>query len=710
MGLHHKKIALIGNPNCGKTTVFNALTGENQSVGNWAGVTVEKKSGFFEINDTKIEVVDLPGVYSLSVISSASLDERITRDFLLFEKPDLIVNVVDASNLERNLYMTLQLAEMHIPVILAMNMMDTAKKRNIDIDLLALGKELNMPVIPVIASKNKGIEQLKEQIARFDKTPAFCDVPYAPAIEQAVIKLSPFLQERVLKNGWNERWLAVHLLDGDTDNRLTGSRDTKLFVQKVQAEIQEQTNEDADTLIADSRYHLIGEIAKKVLTRSDRISETLSEVFDRVALGKWTGIPFFLLIMYLMFVWTITLGDMLIEPIAVLTEKYFVEEFALLLEKTGCPEMLTVILTKGAGQGISTVATFIPPIAFLFIFLTALEDSGYMARAAFVTDRLMRALGLPGTAFVPMIIAFGCTVPAIMSTRTLGSYRDRLMTLVMTPFMSCGARMPVYALFATAFFGAAGSNIVFALYLTGILTAVATGLLMKHTLLDGKPVPLILELPPYHVPTLRNVAYRTWDKLHGFIVRAGSLIIPLVVVLNVLTAVDFKGNFGNVAPDSSVLAVIGKQMTPLLEPMGISENNWPATVGLMSGVMAKEAIIGTLDSLYGAITDTADAAERLILFFDGKTGAFSYLLFVLLYMPCLAALGTVFKEFGTRWTLFTAFWTTGQAYCIATLFYQTATFSQNEAYAIKWIAIILSLEFATFILLKFLVRKKEAAS
>lgn len=708
MELHHKKIALIGNPNCGKTTVFNALTGENQSVGNWAGVTVEKKSGFFEVNGTRVEVVDLPGVYSLSVISSASLDERITRDFLLFDKPDLVVNIVDASNLERNLYMTLQLAEMNIPVILVMNMMDTAKKRHMEIDLLALSQELRMPVIPVVAAKNKGIKTLKEQIALQGAAPAQADIPYAPAIESAVSKLIPFLEERSLRNGWNVRWLAVHLLDGDTDNRLTGSRDTRDYVQKMQEEVRETAHEDADTLIADSRYHLIGEIAKKVLTRSDRLSETLSEVFDRVALGKWTGIPFFLLVMYLMFVWTISLGDLLIDPIGEWTEKYFVDEFAVLLERLGSPEMLTVLLTKGAGQGVSTVATFIPPIAFLFIFLTALEDSGYMARAAFVTDRLMRALGLPGTAFVPMIIAFGCTVPAIMSTRTLTSYRDRLMTLVMTPFMSCGARMPVYALFAGAFFGAAGSNIVFALYLTGILTAIATGLLMKHTILRGEPVPLILELPPYHVPTLRNVAYRTWDKLHGFIVRAGSLIIPLVVVLNVLNSVDFAGNFGNVPPESSVLANVGKQVTPLLKPTGITPNNWPATVGLMTGVMAKEAVIGTLDSVYGALSDSADSAQRLVSFFDGKTGAFAYLLFVLLYMPCLAALGTIFKEFGAKWTAFTALWTTGQAYCISTLFYQIATFSRHPSYSAKCVIAVLTLELTVCLLLKFIGNKREA--
>ena len=690
MPLHHKKIALIGNPNCGKTTVFNALTGENQSVGNWAGVTVEKKSGFFKYGDTRVEIVDLPGVYSLSVISSASLDERVSRDFLLFEKPELVVNIVDASNLERNLYMTLQLLEMGLPVILVMNMMDTAKKQHIDIDLLGLSHELNIPVLPVVASKNKGLAALKEQIVRFESTADKpFEIAYAPVIERALMKLKPALESRALDNGWNFRWLGVHLLDGDWDNRLIGSRDNKNFVQKVQAEISAESGEDADTLIADARYHRIGLISKKILKRSNRVSASLSEAFDRIVLGKWTGIPFFLLVMYLMFVWTISLGDLFIGPISDLSEKYLIAAFGDFLKGAGCPQPLIVLLTNGVGQGVGTVATFVPPIALLFVFLTALEDSGYMARAAFVMDRLMRTLGLPGTAFVPMIVAFGCTVPAIMSTRTLSSHRDRLMTLAMTPFMSCGARLPVYALFAAAFFGAAGSGVVFALYLTGILTAVGTGLLMKSTILKGETAPLILELPPYHVPTLRNVICRTWDKLHGFIVRAGRLIVPLVVVLNFLNAVDFKGNFGDVPPENSVLAVVGKQITPVLQPMGVSQENWPATVGLLTGIMAKEAIIGTLDSIYASFAEGTVAADRLTTFFDGKIGAFSYLLFVLLYMPCLAALSAVFKEFGIRWTLFTACWTTGQAFCLSTLFYQTATFARHPSYAAANIVVVL---------------------
>ncbi|MBO4520426.1 MAG: Fe(2+) transporter permease subunit FeoB [Alphaproteobacteria bacterium] len=688
-----KTVALIGNPNCGKTTIFNALTGAHQYVGNWPGVTVEKKSGFFEKDGKKIEVVDLPGVYSLSVISATSEDEKIARDYLLFDKPDCVVNILDASNLERNLYMTVQLFEMHLPVILVLNMMDTARAAKIKIDVEALARLFNVPVIPMIASKTEGIKELKEQILQ-PVPPVNKDfrIPYAPAVEAAVEQFLPVVAPTAEKNGWSDRWLAVHLLDGDADSRVSGSSESAEKADSLRRFFEEKEQEEPDTLIADGRYGFITNIAGQIISRSDRLARNITERLDRIALGKYTGIPVFLLMMYLMFLWTISLGNVLIEPIADFGDEYLVDGFGALLTRLNAPKVLNIFLSAGVGRGIATVITFIPPIGFLFLFLSALEDSGYMSRGAFVMDRLMRGLGLPGTAFVPMIVAFGCTVPAVMGTRILSSRRDRLVTLMMTPFMSCGARLPVYALFATAFFSDYGTEIVFGLYSIGIIIAVLTGVVFKKTLFEGKPVPLILEMPPYHIPTIRNMAIRTWDRLHGFIVRAGVLIVPLVVVLNLMNSVDFKGNYIPETPQHSVLSSIGKSVTPVFEPMGISEQNWPATVGLFTGVMAKEALIGTLDALYAGIAAGESSTQRLAVFFDGRIGAFAYLLFILLYTPCLSALGAIAKEFGLKWAGVVALWTTMQAYLISTLFYQTAVMSRHVSYSVFWIAGILLAE------------------
>ena len=707
----HKTVALIGNPNCGKTTIFNALTGSHQYVGNWPGVTVEKKSGFFEQDGKTVEVVDLPGVYSLSVVSSASEDEKITRDYLLFQRPDCVVNILDASNLERNLYMTVQLFEMHLPVILVLNMMDTAAAAKIKIDVLALAHVFNVPVIPMVASKVKGIQELKRQIVHFSsRVNEHFVVPYSSHIESTLGEMLPFVTQTADQYGWSNRWLAIHLLDGDVDPRLFGSPENKAEIEKIRDAFPLKYAEDADTMIADGRYGFITEISRKLITRSDRFSKTVTEMIDRVALGKYTGMPLFFLMMYLMFLWTISLGNLLIDPIAEFGDAYLVAGFSSLLNSLGVPQWLNVFLSEGVGRGVSTVATFVPPIGFLFLFLSALEDSGYMARGAFVMDKLMRGFNLPGTAFVPMIVAFGCTVPAVMGTRILSSKRDRLVTLMMTPFMSCGARLPVYALFAAAFFPENGGNIVFMLYLTGIVIAVCSGLIMKSTVLKGKPVPLILEMPPYHLPTLKNILLRTWDRLKGFIIRAGTVIIPLVVVLNVLNTVDFHGRYIPDTPENSVLSSIGKAVVPVFKPLGITQENWPAAVGLMSGVMAKEAVIGSLDALYGTLSNATDAATRLTEFFDGKIGAFAYLLFVLTYMPCLAAMGAVFKEFGWKWVGFTALWTTGQAFALSTLFYQSATINRHPETSLCMIAAVLCLEVVAYAGLYFFGKRRRRDS
>lgn len=686
-------IALAGNPNCGKTTLFNALTGARHHVGNWPGVTVEKKSGKYTHGGRAVEVIDLPGTYSLDV-HQVSLDERIAHDFIVGGTADLIVNIVDASNLERNLYLTTQIAAMGVPMLVVLNMMDVAQAKSRPVDARALSEQLGCPVVPVVAAKGEGIAALKTALHE-----ASANKPHASLVAPA------------------PGTMAV----------------------------------DADIAAATERYALASRIASAVIQGAGAASHPLTERIDRIALNRWLGIPVYLLLMYLMFMFTINLGGAFIDFFDQAAGALFVDGFGELLAWMGSPEWLNVLFAKGIGGGIQTVATFIPVIGFLYLFLSVLEDSGYMARAAFVMDRLMRAIGLPGKSFVPLIVGFGCNVPAIMATRTLEKRRDRLMTIAMAPFMSCGARLPVYVLFAAAFFPNNAQNVVFSLYLIGILAAIGTGLILKHSLLKGKPTPYVMELPPYHVPTLRGIFTHSWNRLKGFIVGAGSIIVPMVLVLNFLNAIGTDGSFGNEDSDKSVLAEVGRTITPAFTPFGLTEENWPAAVGIFTGVLAKEAVVGTLDAAYtalaesdaaaagetpgeeevfslggalaaavatipenlgealqrwadplgiavGDLSDQATVAEEqevstgtfgaMAARFDGAAGAFAYLLFILLYFPCTAAIAAVYQESGARWTLFVASWTTGLAYGMATLWYQIANFARDPLTASIWVCIV----------------------
>ena len=747
MTVKNKTIAITGNPNCGKTTLFNLLTGTRQKVGNWPGVTVDKKTGSFEHKDTKIEVVDLPGTYSLGVASAASIDERIARSYVLSRKADIVINIVDASNLERNLYLTTQLIEMKVPFILALNMMDVAENRNIRIDIKELQKKLGCPVISMTARNNIGIEELKNAIIVKDIEKPDAKVAYTSEIETAVKVLEPAIERVHFHSDYklDSRWLALQMLEGDMEARELLKKDDSDHLLTEQIEVFEKNLcKDPDTLIAESRYGFIQNICNLAITRKSGFSRTFSDKIDSVILNSFFGIPIFLMFMYLMFMWTINIGGSFIDFFDIFASTIFVEGFGCLLDSMGTPEYMKVVFAGGVGGGIQTVATFIPVIGFLFLFLSFLEDSGYMSRAAFVMDRFMRKIGLPGKAFIPMIVGFGCTVPAIMATRTLGKQRDRLITMFMAPFMSCGAKMPVYALFVAAFFPESGQNLVFGLYLIGIVMAILTGLILKNTLFIGDPSPMIMELPPYHLPTFRNVFLHTWERLKSFIFQAGKIIIPIVVILNFANSVGTDGSFGNEDSNKSVLASIGRSIVPVFEPMGITDENWPATVGIFTGVFAKEAVVGTLNALYanvakddgaapqaeaefnfmdglasafatipenlGGVTDSladpmglgvgdsAEAAESLevsnttfgamVARFDGKAGAFAYLLFILLYFPCLAAIAAVFNEAGLLWAVFVGSWTTGLAYMTSVTFYQAATYAKHPESSMIWIGAI----------------------
>lgn len=739
-------IALVGNPNCGKTTVFNALTGSRQRVGNWPGVTVEKKTGEYRHEGQEVTVVDLPGTYSLDVVDQAvSLDEKVARDFVHAGSADLVVNIVDAANLERNLYLTIQLAEMRLPLLVVLNMVDVAQARGLRIDVDALAHRLGCPVVPLVATDARHLPALRAAIAQAaaERRRSGIEVPYARNVEEAIAALMPQIDAAAA--GCTARWLAVRLLEGDDFAR--HSAPAALAAQA--GALSAQLGDDLDIAMADARYSLANDIAHHTLRSEGQASAHITDRIDRVVLNRMLGIPIFLATMYLLFMFTINIGGAFIDFFDQLAGALFVDGVNELLVGLGAPEWLNVLLAGGIGGGIQTVATFIPVIGFLYLFLSILEDSGYMARAAFVMDRFMRWVGLPGKSFVPLIVGFGCNVPAIMATRTLEHRRDRLMTIAMAPFMSCGARLPVYVLFGAAFFPQGAQNVVFALYLIGIAAAVATGLTLKHTLLKGEATPFIMELPPYHLPSVRGVLLHTWDRLKSFIVRAGRVIVPMVLVLNFLNAVGTDGSYGNENSDKSVLAEIGRNMAPVFAPLGLNADNWPATVGIFTGVLAKEAVVGTLDATYSALAaqdagqsseDTAfdlgaavidafatipvnlaealgawadplgidvgelndptavaeeqevstDTFGAMAARFDGSAGAFAYLLFILLYMPCTAATAAVYQESGVRWTIFVATWTTGLAYGLATLYYQAATFARDPVQALGWIAGVLA--------------------
>jgi len=743
-------IGVVGNPNCGKTTLFNALTGAHQRVGNWPGVTVERKTGHYRFADVGFDLVDLPGTYSLDVLGAGtdqdvSLDERIARDFVHAREADLILNILDAGSLERNLYLSTQLIEMGRPLVLALNMIDAARDRGLRIDVAGLALRLGCPVVAVSAASGEGIDDLKRVLLQAAEAPptATIEVIYGNLLESAIRVLLPRVEPIARAAGDPPRWIASRLLEGDDlAQALVGDRVSR---EEVRALLADQAD-DVDILLADARYGLAHALTQASLVHTGQASRDRSEAIDRVMLNRVLGIPIFLAVMYLMFMFTINIGGAFIDFFDQAAGTLFVDGTAWVLASLGASDWVRLLLADGIGGGVQVVATFIPIIAFLYIFLSVLEDSGYMARAAFVMDRFMRAIGLPGKSFVPLLVGFGCNVPAIMATRTLENPRDRILTMLMAPFMSCGARLPIYVLFAAAFFPTGGQNVVFALYLIGISVAVLTGYILKYTLLQGESSPFVMELPPYHLPTVKGVLIRTWERTHGFVVGAGQVIVPMVLALTVLGSIGTDGSLRHQSVDGSVLAALGRTLTPAFAPLGLTADNWPATVGIFTGVLAKEAVVGTLDAAYSALAvadagaaapppppfsliggwtaalatiptnlgvalgswadplglKVGDLSDReavaaaqavaagtfgaMAARFDGAAGAFAYLLFILLYFPCVATTAAIWRESGTGWTLFAVAWTTGLGYFIATVFYQTAIFARDPASSAAWIA------------------------
>ncbi|HAT12637.1 MAG TPA: ferrous iron transporter B [Microcoleaceae bacterium UBA11344] len=736
-------IGLVGNPNCGKTTLFNALTGANQRVGNWPGVTVERKEGKYTHDGLAITIVDLPGVYSLDAEDGdTGLDELVARDYLLSGEADVIINIVDASNLERNLYLNTQILEMRVPTILALNMMDVAKERDFRINVSKLAERLGCTVVPMSASSNDGVPLLRDAINRALAKPIVPSayVAYPAAIEDAIAQLIPHIEKHSPNRTVDARWTALKLLEyqDEVAPELANTELEKIVVPH-RRRVHETLDDDLDIIIADSRYTFIRNLTQGVAECSREVKTNVSDKIDQIVLNRFLGIPVFLAVMYLMFTISINIGGVFIDFFDILFGTIFVDGFGKILASISTPGWLIGLLANGAGGGVQTTATFIPQIGMMFLCLSVLEDSGYMARAAFVMDRLMRFVGLPGKSFVPMMVGFGCNIPGIMATRTLENKRDRMMTIMMNPFMSCSARLAVYALFCGAFFQVGGQNMVLGLYLIGILAAVLTGLILKNTLLQGEAAPFVMELPPYHIPKLKGVLLRTWDRLKAFIKKAGIAIVIMVLILGTMSSVGTDGSFGKQDSKDSILSAVGRTVTPVFTPMGITQENWPATVGLLTGVFAKEVMVGTLDSLYTQLADEQKAAgaepekeeefsfwgnigkayfsipENLAklpgqLFdplglnsanitdqkqaeeaqgisgstygqmsrrFGSNAAAFAYLLFVLLYFPCVSATAALYRETNLGWTIFAGSWTTGIAYFTAVGYYQIATFSEH---------------------------------
>lgn len=761
-------ISLIGNPNCGKTTVFNALTGSRQRVGNWPGVTVDKKTGNFSYDGHDIEVVDLPGIYSVTPTSVSGEDEVVARNYLLSGEAQVVVNIIDASNLERNLYLTSQLIEMGVPVLVVVNMLDIAKQHKIKLDLKALENQLGCPVVGLIANRNKGVDELKKALVSFLDKPVMTKVSvhYNEVIEKAVAEISA-----KLSLGEKSRWFAVQLLEHTPGIESLFEEEKLKDVLKIVEETDKHFEGNTDIEITNARYQLVSDIAEKVIVREGSVGATLTDRIDRIILNRWMGLPIFLLIMYVTFLFTQNFGAVFIDFFDILVGGIFVEGLGQLLASWGTPEWLTVFLSNGIGGGLQTISTFIPVVFFMFLFLAILEESGYMARAAFVMDRLMRALGLPGKAFVPLLVGFGCNVPAIMATRTMDRASDRIITVMMTPFMSCGARLPVYVLFATAFWPTNGQNLVFGLYLIGIAAAILTGYLLKRTALPGAAGAFVMEMPPYHIPTLKGVMIRTWDRVRTFMFRAGKVIVVIVACLAFLNSMGTDGTFGNEDSEKSVLSEIGKTIVPVFKPMGIQEENWPAAVGVFTGIFAKEAVVGTLNSLYdtlsvdqaqeaaaaaeepegessfslsdtfseavgtigenfaglagafsdplgisvGDLSDEAAAAEEqgvslgtidtIKTLFGSTSGVFAYLLMVLLYVPCVAAVAAIYREVGTKWTIFACAWTLALGYSAATIFYRVANFAAAPVYSIVCIVIALAILYGMYCWMKSMAKK-----
>lgn len=670
------RFALVGNPNCGKTTLFNEITGSTQYVGNWPGVTIEKKEGKARKFTEDIRIIDLPGIYSLSPYS---MEEIVARDYIMDEKPDVVINIVDATNIERNLYLTTQLLELGIPVVVALNMMDAVEAKGDQIQVAGIEKLLGVPVIPTSASKGRGIKEVMEKALQVAQTAAANAAAesislYDGAIEESIREIEKKIVPQLTKKTYDPKWTALKLLEGDerVKEKLNVPVTLLKEVEAYRLRLEEKADDDIETIIADCRYKFITRVVEKTVKKKARSTElSISDKIDKVVTNRILAIPLFLGVMFAVFSITFgAAGSFLVDGLDSLINESFSGLVTGWLEAAGAAEWLNALVVGGIIGGMGSMLVFIPQIMILFFFLSLLEDSGYMARAAFVMDRLLRKLGLSGKSFIPMLMGFGCSVPAVMSARTLEDEKDRRLTILLTPFMSCGARLPIYALYTAAFFSGNQSVVIFSIYLLGIVIAVLSGILFKKTILKGEAAPFVMELPPYRIPTFKGLMIHMWDRVKGFVKKAGTIIFAAAVVIWFLQSFDFSFQMVEDSADS-ILAAIGKLIAPIFVPLGFGD--WKTAVSLLTGFVAKESVVATMGVLHGiaeAGEESVELATVLQASFTPLT-AYAFMAFSLLYVPCMAAFATIKREMNSwKWTLFSAGYTTGVAWLVAFLIFQ----------------------------------------
>lgn len=641
------KFALVGNPNCGKTTLFNYLTGSSQYVGNWPGVTVEKKEGTSKMGGENLTIVDLPGIYSMSPYTA---EEIVSRNYIIEEKPDLIINIVDATNLERNLYLTSQLLELGRPVIIALNMVDMLKSRGDEINVKLLQEKLGVHVIPITASKGDGVMELMHRAHKYAEEKRMPNpLNFYDGDAKVIIEtIEDLIREKCAERQYPLKWAAVNLFQGDhiTQNDLALNSDIMSKIEELRAVIPVSESIDHDIIVADSRYKWSCDVCAQTVKRgTDPMAPTVSDKIDGIVTNKYTAIPFFALVMFLIFYITFgSLGSKLSDITANFIDGTLIPAVSVMLERAGASDWAISLVCNGALAGVGAVLAFLPQITVLFFFLSILEDSGYMSRAAFIMDKLLRKVGLSGKSFVPMLMGFGCTVPAVMCTRTIENEKDKRATILITPFMSCSAKMPVYAMIIAAFFPYNGGIVILGIYALGLIVAALSALVFNKTILKGEAASFVMELPPYRLPTLRGLWIHIWERLKDYISKAGSVILGATIVVWFLQNFTFDLTM-TTDSSKSILARIGMIIAPIFKPCGFG--TWESAVSLLTGVIAKEQVVSTMTVLYGQ--NISSALPQIM----SPLAAISFLVFVLLYTPCVAAVATIRREINSsKWTLF----------------------------------------------------------
>lgn len=638
--------ALVGNQNCGKTTLFNQLTGSNQHVGNFPGVTVDRKDGVIKGYKNTL-ITDLPGIYSMSPYSS---EEIVTRNFLLKEKPKAIINIVDATNIERNLYLTMQLLELNMPMVVALNMMDEMSGNGGIVLINELEAHLGVPVVPISAAKGEGIDELVSHVlhvAYYQEKPQFLQHFDNQALDRCINAIEHLIEDHANKARIPLRFAASKLAEDDSLllEQLDLSQNEKEILEHIRKQLEEESNLDCSAAIASDRFHSIIDICRQTVKKPHESKERLrSQKIDQFLTGKYTGIPAFIGIMGIVFFLTFNvigsfLQGILENGVAVVTN--YVDT---LLTQAQINVALHSLIIDGIFNGVGTVLSFLPIIVTLFFFLSILEDSGYMARVAFIMDKLLRKIGLSGRSIVPMLIGFGCTVPGVMASRTLSSRRDRQMTIILTPFMSCSAKLPIYAFFTSVFFPGKGALVMIFLYVFGILTGIIFALILKGSLFKGEPVPFVMELPNYRMPGAKNVCQLLWEKAKDFLQRAFTVIFVATIIIWFLQTFDLKFNIVTESKES-ILAILAGYIAPIFSPLGFGD--WRISTALISGFMAKESVVSTLSILYGS--------TQSLLMSLTTPAALSLLIFCLLYTPCIAAIASIKRELNGKWALIVVF-------------------------------------------------------